>query len=222
MNMTAGFFHKGNGLFRVMIVLSVLIHAGVFVYLSGIYKKASLIILEVAVEDEFKPKSRAIPRPRPRPKIPDITDVPQPIANVQDMNIEPERPDASREIMETVSVPSVQSSMVEGLSGVFAADTKGLLTKNDYFDLVRMRIESAKIYPENARKSMVEGKVTVRFTVTMDGHVSSVQVASSSGNRQLDQAAVQAVNDASPFSRPPVSLFKGPLKMEITIAFELT
>ncbi len=211
-----------NGLFRIMIVLSVVIHAVVMIHVSGIYRVTSLSVIEMTVEDEFRPKTRAIPRPRLRPKAPETTDVALPQMTIPQFAMEPENASASRELMETVSAPPANAGTVEGLSGLYAADNKGLFSKNDYYDMVRMRIESAKIYPESARTRMIEGKVTVRFSVTLDGQVSSLSVAASSGNRLLDQAALKAVNDSSPFARPPGSLFKKPLKMEITIAFELT
>jgi protein TonB len=213
---------KGNRLFRAMIVLSVLIHVGLFLHISGLYKKAALTVLEVSMEDEFKPATRAIPRPRLRPKAPETTDVALPAMTIPRFDMVPENTAASREIMETVAAPPAQGERVEELSGLFASDTQGLFSKNDYYDMVRMKIEAAKVYPENARNRMVEGKVTVKFTITLDGQVGSIAVATSSGNRQLDQAAVKAVSDASPYARPPGALFKGPLRMEITIAFELT
>lgn len=211
-----------NWLFRTMIVISVLIHVGLFLHISGIYKSMSLTVIEMTMAEEFKPVTRTIPRPRIRPKAPETNEVALPQMNIPQFNMEPEDASASREIMETVSVPSAHAEKVEGLSGLYASGTKGLFSKNDYYDMIRMKIETSKIYPESARSRMIEGKVTVKFAVTLDGQVSSVAVSATSGNRLLDQAAVKAVSDASPFSRPPGSLFKGPLKMEITIAFELT
>lgn len=205
-----------------MIVISVLIHAGLFLHISGIYKSMPLTVIEMSMDEEFKPVTRSIPRPRIRPRASETNEVALPQMNIPQFNMESEDPSASREIMETVSVSSAHAEKVEGLSGLYASDAKGLFSKNDYYDMVRMKIEASKIYPETARSRLIEGKVTVKFAVTLDGQVSSVAVSASSGNRLLDQAAVKAVSDASPFFRPPGSLFKGPLKMEITIAFELT
>jgi len=213
---------KPNWLFRLMIVVSVLIHVGLFLHVSGIYKSMSLTVIEMTMDEEFKPVTRSIPRPRIRPKAPETNDVALPQMSIPQFNMQPEDASASREIMETVSVPPAHAEKVEGLSGLYASDSKGLFSKNDYYDMVRMKIEASKIYPESARSRMVEGKVTVKFAVTLDGQVSSVSVSTSSGNRLLDQAAVKAVSDASPFSRPPGSLFNKPLRMEITITFELT
>lgn len=47
-------------------------------------------------------------------------------------------------------------------------------------------------YPESARQAGIEGTVTVGITIGTDGSVESAWVASSSGNGDLDQAAVQA------------------------------
>ncbi len=211
-----------NWLFRIMIGVSLLIHVGLFLHISGIYKSMSLTVIEMTMDEEFKPETRVIPRPRIRPKAPEANEAALPRMNIPRFDMAPEDASASREIMETVSAPSAHAEKVEGLSGLYASDSKGLFSKNDYYDMVRMKIEAAKVYPENARNRMIEGKVTVKFTVTLDGQVSSVSVSTSSGNRQLDQAAVKAVSDASPYARPPGALFKGPLRMEITIAFELT
>lgn len=205
-----------------MIALSLVVHVVLFLQISGIYRSRNLNVIEMTMDDGFKPRPRAIPRPRIRPKEPEKTDVALPRMAIPRFDMEPEKAEASGNLMETVAAPPSPSEKVEGLSGLFAADTKGLFSRNDYFDMVRMKIEASKIYPESARSRMVEGKVTVRFTVTLDGQVSSVAIASSSGNRLLDQAALKAVNDSCPFARPPGSLFKGPLRMEITIAFELT
>lgn len=48
-------------------------------------------------------------------------------------------------------------------------------------------------YPPNARSAGVEGIVVVGMTVSVEGGVSSAWVVSSSGNDELDQAAVDAV-----------------------------
>ena len=48
-------------------------------------------------------------------------------------------------------------------------------------------------YPSAARKAGVEGTVTVGLVIEVDGRVSSAWVESSSGNGELDQAAVSAV-----------------------------
>ncbi len=48
-------------------------------------------------------------------------------------------------------------------------------------------------YPESARDKGIEGSVTVEYTINTDGNVTGVRVSSSSGNSQLDDAAVSTV-----------------------------
>ena len=48
-------------------------------------------------------------------------------------------------------------------------------------------------YPRSARRNHHEGSVVVRFEVTEDGSVRSAEVAHSSGHRDLDAAALEAV-----------------------------
>jgi protein TonB len=45
------------------------------------------------------------------------------------------------------------------------------------------------VYPTLARRLGVEGKVTLRLTVMPDGHVGQADIVTSSGRRDLDQAA---------------------------------
>lgn len=215
--------HRPARLFQVMIVLSFLIHAVLFLHVFGLNTKRLLSVIEMDVENEFKSRPRLIPRHRPTPVKAEIADkilprMPSPSLPF----IEPESRAYSAGIMESVSAPSSPAENVAGLSGMLTPGNPGLLSKKDYIDMIRMKIESSKIYPVNARNRMVEGFVTVRFTVTLDGQTSSVSIARSSGNHLLDQAAINAVNDSGPFAQPPASLFKAPVKMEITIRFELT
>ena len=55
----------------------------------------------------------------------------------------------------------------------------------------------------------------------MDGNNKSVKIVKSSKFKTLDQAALKAVKDASPYPKPPEHLFKGEVSLKITIIFEL-
>lgn len=50
-------------------------------------------------------------------------------------------------------------------------------------------------YPHIARSRNWQGKVLLRVQVTADGHSAGVSVQQSSGHRQLDEAAIKAVNN---------------------------
>ena len=67
-----------------------------------------------------------------------------------------------------------------------------------YLDRVERHIMAVWKLPPNAN----ELKVVIRLRVERSGHVSDVRVEKSSGDKQFDASAVQAVRRASPF--PPI------------------
>jgi len=71
------------------------------------------------------------------------------------------------------------------------------------FSRIRDAIQRGIAYPSMARKMGWEGKVVVAFRLLSDGSVRDVRVVRGSGHAALDQGAVAAVRNASPFPRPP-------------------
>lgn len=95
-------------------------------------------------------------------------------------------------------------------------------TADSYMEMVRLRIERHKRYPDAAKVRQIEGSVTIYFVITSEGDITSAEIVKTSGNRALDKAALTAVKNAAPFPKAPASLFKGEIPMELTIMFELT
>jgi protein TonB len=213
---------RPNRLFRVMAVLSLLIHGVVLIQVAGIYRRSSPSVIELSMAVEPLFSERTIPRPRIRHLPPDAVRLPDPGKSVPRFDIPPEDTAASKEIVESTAVPPMSDLKADTVSGVWSGAPGGFFSKKDYYDMIRMKIESSRVYPETARSRMIEGRVTVRFTVTEDGQVSSVSVVKGSGSRILDQAALRAVADAAPFPRPPAGMFTGPVPVQITVSFELT
>ncbi len=58
---------------------------------------------------------------------------------------------------------------------------------------LRQLVERRKVYPMLARQRGFEGEVLLGFRVVDDGAIQSVHVARSSGNRLLDQSALQTL-----------------------------
>ena len=100
-----------------------------------------------------------------------------------------------------------------------AADLKALL--QEYGSKVKQAIRSHQQYPATAERLGHDGSVNLKFTISADGSLNSIQINSSSGYRELDQAAQQAVIDASPFPGLPMELGRNELSMSITIHFNL-
>lgn len=225
---------RSNRLFMVILILSVGIHTVLFLHIAGVYRSRDLSVIELTLQDASKPEQRNIPRPRQRPKQqPElsnpsrtVTETP-PIPSVKPMKIEPVDAVLSDRLMErieTEAVPHVPGAVITGadFEPVDSAAISDYSTSNAYFEMVRLMIEKHKQYPSQARAAFKEGKVTVRFTITPDGTIRSVEVRKSSRAKVLDEAALQAVRSAAPFPAPPRNLFKGDIPLELTIVFELT
>lgn len=99
-----------------------------------------------------------------------------------------------------------------------ANDTSHLL---DYLSLIRTKIEHHKRYPLWARRHRLEGEVSVRFVLTPNGQVAAVSILKSSGRDCLDEAAIEAVQEAAPMPEPPDGVLKKPTSMDLVIVFKL-
>ena len=93
--------------------------------------------------------------------------------------------------------------------------------KSEYSYLIRMKIASAKIYPELARKKNQQGKATLSLKLGKDGNILNVSVGNSSGYKILDQAAIDAIKDAAPYPIIPDKLNKKYVLLKLPISFVL-
>jgi len=217
-------------LLRGLAVVSLGIHAVIFMHLSGIYRSNALSYIELTMQNISKPFTRSIPRPRHRPKAAELPkDIQQlkitsrPIPRLKPVKLDPAEKELPDSLVEGIGMPDIPA-----VSGFNIADwNPGELmeeysTSGSYLEMVRFRIERYKKYPQIARVRNIEGHVTIRFVITPDGGMREAKVVKRSGNKALDQAALKAVKDAAPFPRPPGHLFAGEIPLEITILFELT
>ena len=226
--------------------LSVLIHI-LLITLLGLIKAPleSLPVMELSMMKPTQPIEKPIPRHRIKPRntrviIPGGPAMKTPEINNPSVLPPPALPDtAPADSPGDVHVPAVPAEQVgfhdgsveklgspDGTGekagiGTGVGQGQGINSKTDYFNLVRKNIEANKIYPEKARRRMIEGRVTVQFIIMDDGHVSSVKIVKHSGDMSIDKAALKAVGDSSPFVQPPAGLFAGSLPVEITLVFEL-
>jgi len=92
-------------------------------------------------------------------------------------------------------------------SGSGSGDSHGLrkaeyLLKN--FSCIRDMIQKMIAYPALAKRMGWEGKVITSFIVSSRGYARDVRISKSSGYEILDENALKAINNASPFPKPPV------------------
>ena len=224
---------KPNWLLRGLVVVSLVIHTIIFLHVSGLYNSKALTYIELTMRDISKPSARSIPRPRYRPKTPQVQEVKKLnvtqrlVPRLKPIKMEPPEKNLPDSLVEGIAMPDIPDTpglavadwspgtLVDGTGGDFA-------TAQNYLDMVRLKIERHKKYPNAARVRNIEGRVVIRFVITPEGAVREVEITERSRNKDLDLAALRAVEDAAPFSKPPPRFFKGAIPLELTIVFELT
>ena len=224
---------KPNWLLRGLIIASIGFHAVVLLHVSGIYRSRALSVIELTLSHVGKPRARAIPRPRPRPRqlqpitaTEKITAVRRPVPVFKPVEPAPTArllPDSRVESVRFPETPQIAAAQisdwvpmkVETPAGTFA-------TTGTYLEMVKLRIEQHKVYPESVRSRQIEGRVTVQFVIGTDGGVVLVQIVRRSRSKGLNRAALDAVKNAAPFPVPPKHLFRDPIRLTVTVVFELT
>ena len=223
-----------NWLLRSLIIISVGVHTILLLHLSGVYRSRTLTYIEMSLQNTDQSPLRDIPRPRPRPRAPDPQDpvkkidvVQRPLPRFNPLAMAPMEKELPDTIVEGISVPNVpQAPGVDSANwvpGPQAHEAVGeFMTAASYLDMVKMKIESRKRYPESAKARRIEGRVTVHFILASDGTAKNISVSKGARDSELNMAALEAVRHAAPFPRPPSNLFKGDLSLNLVIVFELT
>jgi protein TonB len=73
-----------------------------------------------------------------------------------------------------------------------------------HFSYIKDLIHKHLVYPAQAKKMGWEGKVITSFIISSAGCAKEVKISKSSGHEILDESAIKAINNASPFPKPPV------------------
>ena len=172
--------------------------------------------------------TRNIPRPRPRPEKIRPAEVnamvPAPCPHQITTCSPIEQADISvprMEVLGTMGDVAVPDA-VDNLALSASAAAAGFMTRSDYVELLRMRVDALKVYPESAHALGKQGRVVVRFIVGKNGLIRKKTLVRGSGTPSLDKAALHAVDKAAPFPMAPAGLFAYPLTLQIELCFELT
>jgi len=93
----------------------------------------------------------------------------------------------------------------KGTPGTDIHDDKGAMfyapefKNRAYMRMLRDRIESIWKYPEEAARRRLTGDLYIKFTIRKNGRLESVELVRTSGYRDLDEAAIQALKKADPY-----------------------
>ncbi len=82
-----------------------------------------------------------------------------------------------------------------------------------YMRTLKQRIEAIWKYPEEAARLGISGDLYMDFTIKKDGTIGEIEVVRTSGYRVLDEAAIKALRDASPFWPLPANWEKDSLEV---------
>ena len=203
---------------------SFLVHLVLFFYIAAIYRSQDVSVIELSMIRTENPTGRAIPRPknfRTPPKVAQANPVMISKPMALPTEIDPRDTQAVNLPPDTAVAPRI-GGIVSGISNDLTGTSTAFFNKADYVDNLRFKIERHKKYPDDARKRNIEGRVVVQFIITGDGQLSSLKIVKQSRHEALNQAALNAVSEAAPFSPPPSALFTTPLSLKLTIVFEIT
>ena len=78
-----------------------------------------------------------------------------------------------------------------------------------------------KRYPGGAKSRREQGTVRVSFAINASGNVISASISRSSGNSELDQAALDMVRRSSPVPAPPPEIAKSRMSLSLPVQFNL-
>jgi protein TonB len=99
-------------------------------------------------------------------------------------------------------------------AGLPPAGPAGVVREGAEIRLLRERIESRIVYPEEAIRRGQEGDVLLRIRVGAGGIPKEIRVARSSGARALDEAASGGVARAAPLPSTP-GWFEVPVRFRL-------
>jgi len=226
---------RPNWLLQGFIVLSLGVHVLVFLHIAGIYQSNAISIIELSMQEISKPNHRVIPMPRKRetpPAVSEIKTLQVKNVTIPKIKIDPIPKQTVDHSYDRILLPQVPENMnvasfaAAGLSIQDPAPpleaTVEYTTQKEYFDMLNLRIQRFKEYPESAKSRHIEGRVKIEFMVLKDGTLTDIRVIKSSRHKNLDDAAIGALKKASPFPKPPGFLFNPPVTMRINLLFELT
>lgn len=224
--------NKGpNWLLRIFLCISAGIHLIILIKVSGLSNWKPLNYIELELKEMSRPWAREIPRPRQRlrssPKVenPRVLTVSrsQPPRHMPQKIDRPEEPDngLGEEIpMPDLGAPVSCTVISQWQPEMFADGSEVYSTAASYLEMVKLRIEQHKRYPQQAQERQIQGRVPVSFVITPEGEARDIKVITPQ-HELLDEAALKAIRDAVPFPRPPERLFKGAVPLRVVVVFEL-
>lgn len=94
-------------------------------------------------------------------------------------------------------------------------------TSKDNFSALQNWLQMHKEYPAHLKKAKIQGTVVITFTFDRDGNVLKAAVEKSSGDAELDRAALDMLAKAEPLPPIPDSMGRETIKISIPVEYSL-
>lgn len=174
---------------------------------------------------QAKPKSTPQPKPTPKPKPKPTSKPVEPL---------PSRPPQST--TEAKRTPQADQVPPDAPPGPGTGPTRpaagpngdekgtaarGTNTEGAFLAELQRAIIRHQRYPEQARREGRQGSATLSFVLLGDGRFDQVRVARSSGDRDLDQAAIESLQRLGRFRPIPLDLGRDRWPLSVVIRFNL-
>jgi TonB family protein len=126
------------------------------------------------------------------------------------------RPDA-----QLTEAPQQETPAPEESQDTISLDTqdKRYIT---YAAAIKERISANWVYPEAAKDRLIEGRLTVLFSLSPRGELMETTFLSGSGYRVLDEEAARAIRSAAPFPSFPAHITVNRLNVKATFDYRIT
>lgn len=116
---------------------------------------------------------------------------------------------------------ATETSVQESGQTDSATQASGSPDGRRYLAELRSFLEQAKVYPLIARRLHQQGEVKVSFTIKKDGRIEGVQLASSSGHQNLDNAAIEFLRKLKAFKPLTDDLGREEWPLTLPISYSL-
>lgn len=172
---------------------------------------------EETIETIDIPPVQAIDVPRPIEEIDQTNVITATESSIEDQVAVEEPPPVEEKKPADVQVKeqTQQVAMFAEKSSGAAQEGGDTTARRLYLGRLRKSLERSKVNP----RTRISGTVLIRFTVGPSGDVLSREVTSSSGSKLLDDAAIAALDRASPFPAMPETLARGPIQVQVPFKF---
>ncbi|MBF0232461.1 MAG: energy transducer TonB [Desulfamplus sp.] len=189
-----------------------------------IQEPSSVLGIETPIREKIiKKNKKTANRPPKQKKVPEVITKPKAITEPAEASKPAEVSKPAEASLARVALPTNSSLQknVPPLPKNSSVSQSEEISAKQYFNAIRQMIEKNRRYPQMARRRNQEGSVRVRFLIDSNGNVNSLEIVKRSDYESLNQAALEAVKRAAPFSKPPAYIDESALKLELTINFKL-